>query len=116
MGYFEKLALERELRTIWSSLEGRDKVIEELRAEVSRQLDRYADLWFAHETLLEEAQKLRSKVIALRLVIQVEGVGDSPGSRTRAPRVLSPDLEGRDISLGDRPTMLRVLVVGMREL
>ena len=97
-------------------MEGRDKDMEELRIEVSCQSDRYVDLLFAHEALLEEAQKLRSEVVALRSVIQVEGVGDSPGSRTRAPRVLSPDLEGRDISLGDRPTMLRVLIVGMREL
>ena len=41
MGCSEKLALERELQTVRSSLEGRDKVMEELRAEVSRQSDRY---------------------------------------------------------------------------
>ena len=35
-GCSEKLALERELRAIQSSLEGCDKDVEELRTEVSR--------------------------------------------------------------------------------
>ena len=51
-----------------------DKDVEELRTEVSRQSDRYDDLWFIHGALLEEAQKLCSKVIALRSGVRVEGV------------------------------------------
>ena len=43
-GSSEKLALERELRAVRSSLEGCDKDVEELRTEVSRQSDRYDDL------------------------------------------------------------------------
>jgi len=65
-GCSEKLALEHELRPIQSSLEGRDKDVEELRTEVSRQSDHYDDLWLVHGTLLEEAQKLCSKVITLK--------------------------------------------------
>jgi len=97
-------------------LEGRDKVVEELRTEVSRQSDRYDDLWLVHEVLLKEARKLHSEVIALRSVIRVGVPGDSLGSRTGALRVLSPNLEGLGASLGDRSTVLRVLVDGMREL
>ena len=55
-------------------MEGRDKDVEEFRTEVSRQLDRY-DLWLVHRALLEEAQKLRSEVIALRSGVRVKGVG-----------------------------------------
>ena len=90
--------------------------MEELRADVSHQSDHYDDLWLVHEALLGEAQKVPSKVIALRSVIRVGVPGDSLGSRTGALRVLSPNLEGLGASLGDRSTVLRVLVDGMREL
>ena len=70
---------------MWSNLKSRDKVMEELRIEVSRQSDRYDNLWLVHEALLEEAHKLHSEVIALRLIVRVGGAGDGSGSRTRAP-------------------------------
>jgi len=65
-GCSEKLALERELHIVRSSLESHDNDMEELRIEISCQSDRYDDIWLVHETLLEETQKLRSEVIALR--------------------------------------------------
>ena len=60
--------------------------------------------------------KLRSEVIALRSFVQVGVPGEGSGTKTGAPRVPYPDLEGLDASLGDLSTMLRVLIVGMREL
>ena len=50
----EKLALEHEVRVLRGNLKSRDKNEEELRAEISRQSDRYNDLWSAHRTSLEE--------------------------------------------------------------
>ena len=49
--------------------------MEELKTEVLRQSDHYDNLWLAHGMLLEEAQKLRSEVIALRSGVRVKGVG-----------------------------------------
>ena len=37
--------------------------IEELRADVESQCDRYNELWRAHNNLLVEAQTLRSQVL-----------------------------------------------------
>ena len=85
MGCYEKLALERELRAVRSSLESRDKDVEGLRTEVSRQSGRYDDLWLAHGILLEEARKLCSEVIALRSGVRVEDVGVRPRVRNRSP-------------------------------
>ena len=44
-GYLEKLAFEHEVRVLRGNLESRDKDVEELRSEISRQLDHYNDLW-----------------------------------------------------------------------
>ena len=80
------------------SLESHDKDVEELRTEVSRQSDRYNDFWLVHETSLEEAQKLRSEVIAFKSTVQVESTRGWLGARTRSLRVLAPGLEGRVVS------------------
>ena len=53
------------------NLKSRDKDVEELRAKISHQSDRYNDLWLVQETSIEEAQKLHFGVIALRSGIQV---------------------------------------------
>ena len=66
----EKLALEFELCIVRGSLESHDKDVEELRTEILCQSDLYNNLCLVHETLLEKAQKLLSKVIALRSGIQ----------------------------------------------
>jgi len=81
----EKLTLECELRAIQSSLESHDMDVEELRTEVSQQLNLYDNLWLAHRMLLEEAQKLCSEVITLRSGIRVEDVGARLGVRNRSP-------------------------------
>ena len=47
-GCSQKLALEREVRVLWGNLEGRDKDVKELRAEISRQSDCHNDLGLAH--------------------------------------------------------------------
>ena len=49
-GYSKKLVLEREVRVLRSNLESCDKDAEELRAEISRQSDRYNDLCLLHGT------------------------------------------------------------------
>ena len=67
-------------------MEGRDKDVDKLRTEVSRQLDRYDDLWLVHDTLLEEAQKLRFEVITLRSSVRVEGVGVRLGVENQSPK------------------------------
>ena len=64
------------------SLESRDKDVEELSTEISRHLDRYDDLWFVHETLLEE---LRSEIIALRSGVLVERAGGWLRGKNRNP-------------------------------
>jgi len=87
--------------------------VEELRTEVSRQSDRYDNLWLAHGTLLEEAQKLHFEVIALRLGVRVEGVGVGLGSGIGSPRALASDIEGRVVSLRHYLTVSRALAVGM---
>jgi len=58
------------------NLESLDKDVEELRAELSRQSNRYNDLWHVHGTSLEEVQKLRSEIITLKYDVQVESVED----------------------------------------
>ena len=90
--------------------------MEELRAEASRQLDRYNELWSTHRTLLEEAQTLRSQVIALKSGSRGRVSEDGSGARTVTPRDLVPDLGARFVSQGDRPIMLRALIAGMRDL
>jgi len=52
-------------------------------------------------------------LVVLRSVVRV---GGQLGVENWSIKVLSPDLEGRGASLGDRRIVLRVLVVGMREL
>ena len=81
----EKLTLECELRAIQSSLESHDMDVEELRTEVSQQLNLNDNLWLAHRMLLDEAQKVRSEVITLRSGIRVEDVGARLGVRNRSP-------------------------------
>jgi len=98
------------------NLESRDKDVEELRAEVSCQSDCYNDLSLVHETSLEEAQKLRSDVIALRSGIRVESAEGWLEARTGTLRVLAPSPGGRVVSRGDRLIMLRTPTAGMRDL
>ena len=50
----KKLALKHNVRVIRNNLVNRDKDLEKLRAEASRQSERYDDLWKAHGVLLEE--------------------------------------------------------------
>ena len=56
-----------------------------MRVEVSRQSDRYNDLWSAYRISLEEVQTLRSKVIALRSCVRVESAGRWLGGVNRDP-------------------------------
>ena len=111
----EKPALECELRAIRSSLEGRDKHVEDLRNEVSLQSDRYDRL--IHVALLEETQKLCSEVTALRSGVRVEGVGAWPRVESRSPEKPSFRHRGCHVSLGGHHlTVPRTLGVGIREL
>ena len=114
-GCSEKLALEHEVRVLRGNLESRDKNMEELRAEISRQLHRYNDLWCVHGTSLE-VQTLRSEVIALRYGVQVESAGRWLGGENRNPEGPLSWPGGRVVSLGDWPIMLRDLTAGMRDL
>ena len=57
-GRVEKLALMHEVWVLKNNLGHHEKDIEELRAEASRQSDRYDELWRAHGVLLKKAQKL----------------------------------------------------------
>ena len=57
------------------NLESRDKDVEEFRAEILCQLERYNNLWLVHGTLLEDAHLLRSEAITLRSGIRVESAG-----------------------------------------
>ena len=83
-------------------MESHDKDVEELRIEVSHHPDCYNDLWLVHETSLEEVQKLRPKVIALRSGIRVDSAGEWLGGENRNPegpssrpgdRVVSPEMD-----------------------
>ena len=65
---------------------------------------------------MEELQKLRYEVIALRSGVRVEGVGAQLGVGTRAPGILASDTEDQGVNLGYRLTVLRALAAGMREL
>ena len=67
-----------------------------MRAKFSRQSDHYDDLWFIHETLLGEAQKLHSVVKTLRSGVQVESVGGCLGGENRNPEGLSSRPGGSD--------------------
>ena len=109
-GCSEKLALEHEVCVLRCNLKNRDKNVKELRTEVSRQSDRYNDLWLVHGTSLEEVQNLSSEVIALRSDVREESAGRRP--RARTPRVLAPGPGGQVV----RPVVLRALVAGMRDL
>ena len=60
--------------------------MKELRTEVSCQSDRFDNLWPIHGALLEEAQKLRSEVIALRSSVRVGGAGVRNGDEDRSPK------------------------------
>ena len=86
---FREAGAQHEVRVLRGNLKGMTKNVEELRAEISHQSDRYNDLWFVHGTSLEEVQKLRSEVIALRSGVRVESVGGWLGARTGTPRVLA---------------------------
>ena len=63
-----------------------------MRAENYRQSDRYDELWKAHDVLLGETQKLRSRIIFLSSGGPAESFGEWVGSTNR-------DLDG----LGSRP-------------
>jgi len=76
----------------------------------------YNDFWLVHETLLEEAQKLRSEVITFRSGVQVESARRRLGVENRSPEGPSSRPEGWVVSLGDQPIGLRALEVSMREL
>ena len=71
--------------------------MEELRAKVSRQSDRYNDLWLIHEAMLEEAQKLRSEVITLRSVVRIGGNRGRLRVENKSPKgpVSRPGVSGR---------------------
>jgi len=84
-GCSEKLALEHKACVLQGNLKSRDKDVEELRAEISRQSDRYNNLWLVHGTLLEEVQTLRSEIIALRSGLQVESIGGWLKGENRNP-------------------------------
>ena len=70
-----------------------DKDVEELRAENSRQSDRYDELWKAYDALFSKTQKMRSRIIFLSPGSPAEGYEgwlgstncdpESPGSRLR---------------------------------
>ena len=74
----KKLALKHKVHVLKNNLKNQDKNVE-LRAEDSRQLDRYDKLWKAHEVLLEETQGLHSRIIFLSSGGQVEGSGEWHG-------------------------------------
>jgi len=97
-------------------LESRDKNVEGLRIEVLHQSGSYDDLWLAHGTLLEEAQKLHFEIIALNRVSVYRVLRHVLGLGIEASRILASDMEGRHVSLGHHPVVPRALGVGMREL
>lgn len=82
------------------SLESRDKDVEELRIEVSRQSDHYDDLCLVYEILLEKAQKLRSDIITLRSSVRRDRWRMARGENGTL-RVLALGSEGWVISLGE---------------
>ena len=73
--------------------------MEELRADDSRQSDRYDELWKAYEALLEVTQKLPSWLIFLSSESPVEG----PGGTNRDPEGYSFRPNGSGNQFG-RPT------------
>ena len=66
------MVLKHEVRMLRNNLENHDKYVEKLRAEGSRLSYHYKELWSDYGTLLEEAQTVRSQVIALRSGSRVE--------------------------------------------
>jgi len=99
-----------------NNLGNREKDVEELRAEASRQSDRYDELWRAHGVLLEEAQKLRSQVIILNLGVRVESAGDWLGSGSRDPEGPSFRLRSLSRQSGRATSMLEASAAGARNL
>jgi len=97
------------------NLESHDKDVEELKVEISRQSDHDNNLWLVHETSLEEVQKIRPEVIALRSDVQVKSTREWLGARTGAPRVLAPGSRGRVIGPGERSIVLRAVEAGIRD-
>jgi len=95
---------------LWDNLERRDNNAEELRPEISHQSDHYNNLWLLHGTSMEEAQKLRSEIMALRSGIHVdsargwlggknwnpEGPSSRPGGSVRQARRLTDHVESSD--------------------
>jgi len=112
----EKLALMHKVRVLKNNLGNREKDVEELRAEASRQSDRYDELWRAHGVLLEEAQKLRSQVIILNLGVRVESAGDWLGSGSRDPEGPSFRLRSLSRQSGRATSMLEASAAGARNL
>jgi len=61
-GCVEKLAHKHKVRVLKNNLENREKDVEELRAEVSRQLERYDEVWRAHGVLLGRHRRCALKL------------------------------------------------------
>ena len=102
-GCVEQLALKHEVWVLKNNLENHEKDVEELRAEVSHQSERYDEFWSAHGVLLEEAQTLRSQVTTLSSGGRVEITRGWLGSASRDPEGPNSWLRGSDCQSG-RPT------------
>ena len=79
----EKLELKHRIRMLEKDLECREHDVQELRANIKRQCDRYNELWKTHSDLLMEGQLFRSQVPIRSSGDRVEGVtgwsGDMSG-------------------------------------
>ena len=79
------MKLKHKIWRLKKDLEHHEHDVEELRADLEHQCDRYNELWKAHGDLLMEAQTLRSQVPIRKSGAQVEGV--KLGARAVRPEV-----------------------------
>jgi len=112
----EKLSLKHEVHLLKTNLENWDKDVKELRVDDSRQSGSYDELWKAHEALLEETQKLCSRIIFLSLSGPAEGSGGWKGVQTAVPRGMASNPGAQITSQGGRPIRLGALVAGAGDL
>ena len=88
------MELKHKIQGLEKNLKHREIDIEELRADVARQCNRYNEFWKAHGDLLMEAHTLRSQVPIRSFGGRAEGTSGQSGG-------VSSQFEGSSNQTGD---------------